>query len=77
MKWFTSLISNAPAVLATDAELPEIAKKNATVKLLKPPPVDAPTTRAIALNGRAVDYLLVRKKGRRGVGLRINGKGMR
>ncbi len=32
--------------------------------------------RSIALDGRAVDYLLVRRRGRRGVGLKIDGNGM-
>jgi predicted metal-dependent hydrolase len=66
MKWFTSLISDAIAPSAPDASV------------VKPAPAAPapPTTRAIALNGKHVDYLLVRKRGRRGVGLRIDGKGM-
>jgi predicted metal-dependent hydrolase len=32
--------------------------------------------RSIALDGRPVDYLLVRRRGRRGVGLKIDGSGM-
>jgi predicted metal-dependent hydrolase len=32
--------------------------------------------RSIALDGRPVDYLLVRRRGRRGVGLKIDGTGM-
>ena len=65
MKWFTSLISD---VITPDAS---------AAKPAPPAPAPAPpTTRAIALNGKHVDYLLVRKRGRRGVGLRIDGKGM-
>ncbi len=35
-----------------------------------------PVERSIALDGRPVDYLLVRRRGRRGVGLKIDGSGM-
>ena len=35
-----------------------------------------PVERSIALDGRPVDYLLVRRRGRRGVGLKIDGNGM-
>jgi predicted metal-dependent hydrolase len=34
------------------------------------------TERSIALDGRRVDYKLVRRRGRRGVGLKIDGSGM-
>ncbi len=34
------------------------------------------TPRSIALSGHTVDYLLIRKRGRRGVRLKIDGKGM-
>ena len=45
---------------------------------LKKSPVALPeeSERSIALEGRRVDYLLVRRRGRRGVGLKIDGTGM-
>lgn len=45
---------------------------------LKRTPLNEPeeTERSIALDGRRVDYKLVRRRGRRGVGLKIDGTGM-
>ena len=46
-------------------------------KLKKTAPlVPEESQRNIALQGRHVDYLLVRRRGRRGVGLRVDGTGM-
>lgn len=39
-------------------------------------PVEEEAERSIALQGRVVDYRLVRRRGRRGVGLKIDGTGM-
>lgn len=39
-------------------------------------PGDEPVARAIALDGHAVDYLLVRKRGKRGVSLRVDHRGL-
>jgi predicted metal-dependent hydrolase len=41
-----------------------------------PGPADAPVTRAIALDGHSVDYLLVRKRGKRGISLRVDHRGL-
>lgn len=41
-----------------------------------PPPLVEETERSIALDGRRVDYRLVRRRGRQGVGLKIDGSGM-
>lgn len=45
---------------------------------LKRTPVNEPeeTERSIALDGRRVDYKLVRRRGRRGVALKVDGSGM-
>ena len=40
------------------------------------PPGDEPVARAIALDGHAVDYLLIRKRGKRGVSLRVDHRGL-
>ena len=46
-------------------------------KLKKTPPITAEETdRSIALQGHRVDYKLVRRRGRRGVGLKVDGNGM-
>lgn len=42
----------------------------------QPPREALETTRSIALQGRRVDYRLVRRRGRRGVGLKVDGSGM-
>ena len=45
--------------------------------LKKPAPAIAEESqRSIALEGRRVDYKLVRRRGRRGVGLKVDGSGM-
>lgn len=44
--------------------------------LLSDPPGDGPVPRAIALDGHAVDYLLIRKRGKRGVSLRVDHRGL-
>lgn len=41
-----------------------------------PPVVAEESQRSIALQGRRVDYRLVRRRGRRGVGLKVDGTGM-
>lgn len=41
-----------------------------------PAPATEETERSIALEGRRVDYRLVRRRGRRGVGLKVDGSGM-
>ncbi len=46
-------------------------------KLKKTPPIAAEETeRSIALQGHRVDYKLIRRRGRRGVGLKVDGNGM-
>lgn len=48
-------------------------------KLKKTPPaivLEEKSERSIALQGHRVDYKLVRRRGRRGVGLKVDGKGM-
>ena len=53
-------------------------KPRALPRAIKPPSRNAVETdeRSIALDGRRVDYKLVRRRGRRGVGLKIDGTGM-
>ena len=46
-------------------------------KLKKAQPVEPEESeRSIALQGHRVDYRLVRRRGRRGVGLKVDGTGM-
>lgn len=45
-------------------------------KLKKPIATEEESERSVALEGRRVDYRLVRRRGRRGVGLKIDGTGM-
>ncbi len=52
------------------------ARKGGRAVAPNPPARAEPVERSIALDGRTVDYLLVRRRGRRGVGLKIDGSGM-
>jgi hypothetical protein len=56
-----------------DFAAPRDARTKASAK---PRAKEESIERSIALDGRPVDYLLVRRRGRRGVGLKIDGSGM-
>jgi predicted metal-dependent hydrolase len=69
MKWPGFLQPVVNRLSADDAKAKPHARTNAHVK-------EQRDERSIALDGRPVDYLLVRRRGRRGVGLKIDGTGM-
>jgi predicted metal-dependent hydrolase len=70
MKWPNFLLPFADLAQLTNAPAPA---KRATVKSRG---AEETIERSIALDGRQVDYKLVRRRGRRGVGLKIDGTGM-
>lgn len=70
MKWPNFLLPFADLAQLTNAPAPA---KRAAVKLRG---AEETIERSIALAGRQVDYKLVRRRGRRGVGLKIDGSGM-
>ena len=74
MKWpgfLQPLVDLAGTGQRLDARPQRVAARN-----VHAPASAGPVERSIALDGRPVDYLLVRRRGRRGVGLKIDGNGM-
>ena len=66
MKWPNFLLPFGDSAAAPTAAKP-VAKARAATETIE---------RSIALDGRQVDYKLVRRRGRRGVGLKVDGTGM-
>jgi len=72
MKW-PGFLQPLVNLTSSDARKPRVA---AGADSRGPAARVEPVERSIALDGRPVDYLLVRRRGRRGVGLKIDGSGM-
>lgn len=74
MKW-PGFLQPLVNLTSSDARKPRVAAGPGAVSRGAATRVE-PVERSIALDGRPVDYLLVRRRGRRGVGLKIDGSGM-
>ena len=74
MKW-PGFLQPLVNLTSSDARKPRVAAGPGAVSRGAVARVE-PVERSIALDGRPVDYLLVRRRGRRGVGLKIDGSGM-